>query len=73
LPGESFRIVSVVRGEGIVRIAEAAREIRPHDHFGVPAGMAAVLEPPGVAPLVILDARIGGSRSEGDTYRKDAE
>jgi mannose-6-phosphate isomerase-like protein (cupin superfamily) len=56
LPVDSFRTVSVVRGQGIVRIGSVEQTVSAHDHFGVPAGLAASLEPVGREPLVILDA-----------------
>ncbi len=56
LPGESFRIVSVVRGQGAVTIGPAEQQINRHDHFGIPSGVSAKIKPVGDAPLVILDA-----------------
>jgi hypothetical protein len=56
LPRGSYRIVSVVRGAGRVRLAGAEQTLTAHDHFGIPAGMTATLWPDGPAPLIILDA-----------------
>jgi len=54
-----FQAVSVVRGHGRLRLAGEEVAIAPHDHFGIPAGLAAVIESapgPGAEPLVLLDA-----------------
>ena len=59
-PADGFRIVSVVRGQGAVSIEGVEREVCVHDHFGVPAGMEAVMEQRGTEPLVVLDALIRG-------------
>ncbi|MDP7274452.1 MAG: hypothetical protein QF363_03160 [Planctomycetaceae bacterium] len=56
--GDLFRIVSVARGSGRVRIANFEQSLEPHDHFGIPAEMPAELIPTGDAPLVVLDATI---------------
>ena len=58
LPVENFRIVSVVRGEGVVRIGPAERAVAHHDHFGIPAGMKASIRQQGPDPLVMLDTLI---------------
>ena len=58
---DEFRIISVVRGGGIVCIAGIERSISVHDHFGVPAGMTAALKQIGPEPLILLDALIKGS------------
>jgi hypothetical protein len=58
LPVDSFRAVSVVRGEGMVDIAGIEQPIKAHDHFGIPAGMTAALWQKGREPLVLLDALI---------------
>ncbi len=50
-----FCAVSVVRGMGIVTIAGEERAVARHDHFGVPAGIAARLRPAGPEPFVTLD------------------
>jgi mannose-6-phosphate isomerase-like protein (cupin superfamily) len=55
-PLSSFRILNVVRGCGTVRIGAVEQELGPHDHLGIPAGMAATICPRGNAPLVVLDA-----------------
>jgi mannose-6-phosphate isomerase-like protein (cupin superfamily) len=56
LPAEGFRAVSVVRGSGVVQIGCCQQTVSAHDHFGIPAGLAAKLRPTGPEPLVILDA-----------------
>ncbi len=57
-PFDEFRIVSVVRGKGLARIAGIEQEVRAHDHFGIPAGLQATIRQQGPAPLVTLDALI---------------
>ena len=52
----SFRIVSVVRGKGKVRVGPAEIEVQKHDHFGVPANVATSMAQLGDEPLVVLDA-----------------
>src|SRR5262249_51830195 len=42
-PAADFRIIAVVRGQGVVAIDGVEQTVRAHDHFGVPAGMTAVL------------------------------
>lgn len=59
-PVDCFRIVSVVRGRGVVTIEGIEREVAPHDHFGVPAGMRASLRQAGPDAMVALDALIQG-------------
>lgn len=56
LPVGPFRIVSVVRGAGMVEMAGIQQAIQAHDHFGIPAGMTARLCQQGNMPLVTLDA-----------------
>jgi hypothetical protein len=58
LPIDDFRIVSVVRGEGTVAIEGCELTVRPHDHFGIPAGMRASLRATRPDPLIWLDARL---------------
>ena len=53
-----YRIVSIARGSGRVRIAGFERAVEQHDHFGIPAGMPAELIPTGDTPLVVLDTTI---------------
>lgn len=55
---DGFLAVSVVRGSGSVMMAGSEREISAHDHFGIPAGMAATLKQSGAEPLVLLDTSI---------------
>lgn len=58
LHGDRFRIVSISRGSGRVRIANFEQAVESHDHFGIPSEMHAQLIPSGDDPLVILDATI---------------
>jgi hypothetical protein len=57
-PADEYRIISVVRGQGTVTIDGIEQAVSAHDHFGVPAGMTAMLRQCGTAPLVVLDATI---------------
>ena len=57
-PIDHYRTASVVRGNGILEIGPVACDLRPHDHFGVPAGMTAAMRQVGEEPLVALDALI---------------
>ena len=65
LPVDGFRMVSVVRGQGLARVGPVERPIRPHDHFGIPSGMTASLCQRGYEPLVVLDALIKGIADDG--------
>ncbi|HIQ21536.1 MAG TPA: hypothetical protein EYH34_09930 [Planctomycetes bacterium] len=58
LTADTFRIVSVVRGSGLLRIAQLQRPVHPHDHFGIPAGLRASLRQRGAGALVTLDSVI---------------
>jgi len=62
LAPDRFCAVSVVRGQGTVKMAGEEREIAPHDHFGIPAGVAATFRETGSEPLVILDAILKPAR-----------
>jgi mannose-6-phosphate isomerase-like protein (cupin superfamily) len=53
---ERFQIISVNRGGGIVTIGQAIQAIGPHDHFGIPAGVTAVITSSSDEPLVVLDS-----------------
>ncbi len=55
---DRYRIISIARGTGRVRIAGLEQSVGPHDHFGVPAGMPAEILATGDRPLVMLDATI---------------
>lgn len=65
MPVDSFRTVSVARGHGWVRIGPVESPVRPHDHFGIPAGMSASLRQQGSEPMVVLDALIRGVAASG--------
>ena len=56
LPAEGFRAVSVVRGAGVVQVGTCQQVVSAHDHFGIPAGVAASIRSTGREHLVILDA-----------------
>jgi mannose-6-phosphate isomerase-like protein (cupin superfamily) len=62
LRSERFCAVSVVRGRGVVSMADEEREIAAHDHFGVPAGVTATVRETGGEPLVLLDAILKPAR-----------
>ena len=57
---DRFRIVSVVRGQGVVTIEGIDRPVSAHVHFGVPGGMTCTIRQTGDDPLVALDALIKG-------------
>ncbi len=57
-PVDSFRIVGVVRGQGIARVGPVQQPVSAHDHFGIPAGLSARLQPIGPEPLVTLDTTL---------------
>ena len=55
---ERFCAVSVVRGSGVLEMAQQKIDIAAHDHFGIPAGLAATITQTSTEPLVLLDAII---------------
>ena len=57
---DSFRIVCVVRGQGVVQMDDIEQKVGQHDHFGVPAGMSMRLIQTGDEPLVTLDTLLRG-------------
>jgi mannose-6-phosphate isomerase-like protein (cupin superfamily) len=59
---ERFCAVSVVRGRGVVAMAGEEREITAHDHFGIPAGVAATIRETGNDRLVVLDTILKPAR-----------
>ncbi len=59
---DRFCAVSVVRGRGVVAMANQEREITVHDHFGIPAGVTATIRESGGDPLVLLDAVLKPAR-----------
>ncbi|RPI79241.1 MAG: cupin domain-containing protein [Planctomycetaceae bacterium] len=60
---ERFCAVSVVRGKGVVSIAGEDQPLSPRDHFGIPAGLPAVVRQVGSEPLVLLDAVLRPAQS----------
>jgi hypothetical protein len=58
LLSDSFRIVSIVRGQGMIHMAGQERAIQAHDHFGIPSDMDASIKQQGETPMIILDATI---------------
>jgi hypothetical protein len=58
LSGASYRILSIRRGQGRLQIGPVARDLGPHDHVGIPAGLPARLTPTSEEPLVLLEATI---------------
>jgi len=56
LRADRFCAMSVVRGRGVLEIANERTEITVHDHFGIPAGLTATITETGTDPLVLLDA-----------------
>ncbi|MFN0196936.1 MAG: hypothetical protein ACKVT0_09325 [Planctomycetaceae bacterium] len=61
-PVDSFRAVSISRGTANVSIEGIERQVKAHDHFGIPAGLVGTLRQVGAEPLVVLDATIKGYR-----------
>jgi hypothetical protein len=59
-PTDSFRIISVVRGNGRLEVGPADAALSAHDHAGVPRGMIARAVQAGDEPLVLLDTLIRG-------------
>lgn len=55
---ERFCAMSVVRGGGVLELAGERIAIASHDHFGIPAGLKAIIAQAGAEPLVLLDAVI---------------
>jgi hypothetical protein len=43
-------------------MADEEREITPHDHFGIPAGVTATIRESAGEPLVLLDAVLKPAR-----------
>jgi hypothetical protein len=60
---DRFCAVSVVHGHGIVRMAGEERTFSPHDHFGIPADVAATIHQAESEPLVLLDAMLRTTRT----------
>lgn len=44
-----------MRGRGLLEMAGEKIELAAHDHFGIPAGLTAVITQVGPEPLVLLD------------------
>jgi hypothetical protein len=61
---DRFCAVSVVRGRGVVAMAGEETEIAVHDHFGIPAGVAATIRETSNDPLVVLDAILKPARKK---------
>ena len=57
-PRDTFRAVSVVNGRGRVRVGPDAVAVEHHDHFGIPADMAADARQEGDEALVLMDSTI---------------
>ncbi|MBM3845912.1 MAG: hypothetical protein FJ405_06465 [Verrucomicrobia bacterium] len=53
---DRFCAVSVVRGNGVLEMAGEKIAVTARDHFGIPAGLTAVITDTGREPLVLLDA-----------------
>jgi hypothetical protein len=74
LTGDTYRILSIRRGRGQLRLGPVARELAPHDHVGLPAGLAAYLTPLGDEPLVLLESTIEPAAPDtapnGDSARR---
>jgi hypothetical protein len=59
-PLDEFRVVGVVRGEGVVSMAGLQQTVAHHDHFGIPPGIQAAIKQTGKTALVTLDATLRG-------------
>ena len=55
---DTYRAVSIVRGEAIVNINGIERPVSMHDHFGIPSAMTCTIRSTGDGPLVALDSLI---------------
>jgi mannose-6-phosphate isomerase-like protein (cupin superfamily) len=71
-PLDGFRILSVVRGNGKVRIGKVEQFVGPHDHCGVPAGMECSMVQHGPVPLVVLDTVIYDDPAKVSAQRRGA-
>jgi quercetin dioxygenase-like cupin family protein len=65
LESPGFRAVSIVSGRGCLQLAGEEIEIGPHDHFGIPSGLSAIITcsspSPQRDPLVLLESVLGPS------------
>lgn len=59
---DRFCALSVVRGSGVVTMGGEERQVTPHDHFGIPAGVEATIRETGSEPLVLLDSVLKRAR-----------
>jgi hypothetical protein len=55
---DAYRILSIRRGRGRLRLGPVERELAAHDHVGLPAGMDAHLAQISDEPLVLLESTI---------------
>jgi hypothetical protein len=55
---DAYRILSIRRGRGRLRLGPVERDVAAHDHVGLPAGMSAHLAQIGDEPLVLLESTI---------------
>ena len=62
---DRFCILSVVQGQGVVKMAGVEKTVAAHEHFAVPAGMPTCLQQEGDEPFVTLDATIRSNRRKG--------
>ena len=53
-----FTAVSIVRGLGIIKMANIEQTVKPHDHFGVPSGIQVTFKATSKEPLIFLDCQI---------------
>jgi mannose-6-phosphate isomerase-like protein (cupin superfamily) len=56
LTSDRFCAMSVVRGRGVVWMADQECAVAKHDHFGVPANLTVEMQASGSEPFVLLDA-----------------
>ena len=53
-----FTAVSIVRGLGIIKMANIEQTVKPHDHFGVPSGIQVTFKATSKEHLIFLDCQI---------------
>ena len=58
LTGDTYKILSVVRGKGSIEIGGRRQTLNEHDHVGIPAKVDSSIDRQGEEALVILDAVI---------------
>jgi hypothetical protein len=70
LTGPHYRILSIRRGRGRLRLGPVECELGPHDHIGLPADLPARLTPLGAEPLIQLEATLEPAPSTTPALRR---